>query len=189
MELRHYPLAQLALTRDNIVPEVSADLSIERMISEEGVRFPILVTPMAATLFDVIDGEKRVAHAKALAERGRLSEAAQRIPCLVVRTCGSVERARWRLIANAHRPLPSDERRLLELEAGYELDGPHPQEQAKELDAETLRVDELVRGLAVRRCAIRGAKKTMRMLEVARDYAAGLLSFQQAMDTYRTSDE
>ncbi len=188
VELKRYPLAQLTLAR----PEprrAPDDIGLERLIAQHGIKPPILVTPLSDKLFDVIDGERRVALARDLSARGKLASALHFVPCLVVTIQSPQERALWRLLFNLHHPICSEEREQLFGSVGVAGIGAKPSLALGGGGATPLRtILDLQNGVCDRRGAIRGARRMMEILEVARVYSSGGVSFQEAMDLLRRAD-
>jgi hypothetical protein len=163
------------------------DVSIERSIAEHGIFTPLFVSPIAEKLFEVIDGERRLCFARNLHARGKLSAGFRMIPCQVIETTSDREKALWRVLCNLHSGLASEELDDLSRKAGillpvYRHDGKEP---AGAGPSGLTRIGDLLHGLAERKNAIRSSRRTMEALEITRDYVAGAISHQEAMNRLR----
>lgn len=184
MELRPLPLAQLTLQRPT-ARKADDDVYVEKCIGQHGILKPLMVCPLAPSVFEVVDGERRVAFARRLVERGRFATAFQVVPCFVLTLSTPAEKALWRLVSNLHTGLPSGELAQLSKVAGDQAAGwKAAGSECTDMDAVT-RINDVLHGLVERRNGIRSARRIMDVLAITRDYVMGGTSLQDAMDALR----
>lgn len=156
------------------------------MIRSQGILWPVIARKIADRLFEVIDGERRVYRAQRLAERGGFPFERQSIPCLLVTPANAQQMALWRLTANAHTNLPAEEVEGLMQAAGLQGQSTRNKKHINGTAVEASGfLNDLINAVAQRRTVIRGGRRAVQILEVARNYSAGMTPFQDALDRIR----
>jgi len=181
-------LSQLCLRRPT-PRKTSSDPELERSIIEDGILFPPLIRKLSDDVFEVIDGERRVGIAKDTHQRGRLKKEHEKVVCVVIEAPTNADVAYWRLVANLHNNLPSEEVTFLYEQIG-QIPLPiadHPEKfqgMGRYMDG----LNDLIIGIARRKGSIRGSRRILMILEAIRDHFLYSLQVPETLARIRNAE-
>lgn len=160
------------------------DLDFEADLRVNGVCFPLIVSSIATSTYDVIDGERRYCMMRSLRDRGHLPTSKLHIPCLIMEVQSEAHRAMLRILSNSHVNLSEEEiNRLTQVALGQAAySATRPTEDTME---KAPAIADLIEGVAIRRSAIRSPRRIIEILETAEGYIKRRLTHREAMETIR----